>query len=290
MLYGTATDRRVPTSETHALSGEVGTGSPEESALNRKAGAPLRFNRSGTGTEGTPDDRPRRWRIGMRYASAIYTALLCASVAHAADYPKMAPLEQYLMDRPAEIALAKSAAPPSIADKATVLVLTRQGYVTAVKGGNGFVCAVERAWMSQYDFPGFWNPRMRGPLCFNPPAVRSILPYTIKRTELVLAGRSKAQMIAATRNGIETHALPRLEASAMTYMMSKQGYLNDDARNWVPHLMFYFPRAAAATWGADLPGAPPMLNPQFQDSPEAISVLMVPVTHWSDGAPAPVMK
>lgn len=201
----------------------------------------------------------------------------------------MAPLEQYLMDRPAEIGLAKSAAPPSIADKASVLVLTRHGYVTAVKGSNGFVCAVERAWMSQYDFPGFWDPRMRGPLCFNPPAVRSILPYTIKRTELVLAGRTKPQMIAEIRTGIEKRELPKLEPGALTYMMSKQGYLNDEARNWVPHLMFYFPRSPAATWGADLPGAPPMLNPQFQESPEAISVLMVAVKHWSDGTPAPMM-
>jgi hypothetical protein len=84
--------------------------------------------------------------------------------------------------------------------------------------------------------------------------------------------------------------LPPLEAGALTYMMSKQGYLNDRARNWVPHLMFYFPRSAGATWGADLPGAPPMLNPQFQHSPEALSVLMVPVTHWSDGTPAPAMQ
>ena len=234
--------------------------------------------------------RVARGLFEMRYASAVCAALLCASVAHAADYPAMAPLDQYMMDRSAEIALAKSAAPPSVADKATVLVLTRHGYEVAVKGSNGFVCAVERAWMSQYDFPGFWNPHMRGPLCFNPPAVRSILPYTIKRTELVLAGRSKAQIVDAIRHGIETHALPRLEPGAMTYMMSKQGYLNDDARNWVPHLMFYFPLAAGATWGADLPGAPPMLNPQFQDSPEAISVLMVPVKNWSAGTPAPVMR
>lgn len=202
----------------------------------------------------------------------------------------MAPLDQYLMDRSAEIALAKSAAPPSISDKATVLVLTPHGYDAAVKGSNGFVCAVERSWMAQYDFPQFWNPHMRGPLCYNPPAVRSILPYTIRRTELVLAGRSKPQMIAAIRDGIDSHGLPRLEPGALTYMMSKQQYLNDGGHNWVPHLMFYFPRADGATWGANLPGAPPMLNPQFQDSPEALSVLMVPVTHWSDGTPAPAMQ
>jgi hypothetical protein len=75
----------------------------------------------------------------------------------------------------------------------------------------------------------------------------------------------------------------------MTYMMSKEQNLNDDAHNWVPHLMFYFPRADGAAWGADLPGAPPMLNPQFQESPESISVLMVPVSRWSDGTPAPMM-
>jgi hypothetical protein len=226
----------------------------------------------------------------MKNLFIVGAALCCASIVHAAGYPSMAPQAQYMMDRPAEIALAKSAAPPSITEKATVLVLTSHGYETAVKGSNGFVCAVERGWMSQYTFPQFWNPHMRGPLCYNPPAVRSILPYTIKRTELVLAGRSKPEMIAAIKDAITSHALPPLEAGAMTYMMSRQGYLNDEAHNWVPHLMFYFPRAAGSTWGADLPGVPPMLNPQFQDSPEALSVLMVPVTHWSDGTPAPTME
>ena len=115
-------------------------------------------------------------------------------------------------------------------------------------------------------------------------------PYTIKRTELVLAGRTRPQIAASIKDGIDKHALPHLEAGAMTYMMSKQGYLNDEARNWLPHLMFYFPRSPGATWGADLPGAPPMLNPQFQDSPEALSVIMVAVTHWSDGTPAPAMR
>jgi hypothetical protein len=227
-------------------------------------------------------------RTAFGTAALFGAMLLCASAAQAEDYSAMAPLDQYLMDRAAEIALAKSAAPPSVADNATVLVLTRHGYETAVEGANGFVCAVERSWMSQYDFPQFWNPHMRGPLCYNPPAVRSILPYTIRRTELVLAGRSKLEIAAAIADGVTRHALPPLEAGAMTYMMSKQGYLNDDARNWVPHLMFYFPRAAGANWGADLPGAPPMLNRQFQESSEAISVIMVPVTHWSDGAPAPM--
>jgi hypothetical protein len=202
----------------------------------------------------------------------------------------MAPLDQYMMDSAAETAMAKSAAPPSIADKATVLVLTGHGYDTAIKGSNGFVCAVERSWMSQYDFPQFWNPHMRGPLCYNPAAVRSILPYTIRRTELVLAGRSKPEIVAAIREDIDRHTLPPLEAGAMTYMLSKHGYLNDEAHNWMPHLMFYFSRANGTEWGADRPGSPVMLNPQFQNSPEAMSVIMVGATRWSDGTPAPAMR
>lgn len=225
----------------------------------------------------------------LRGAAVLAAALSCTPIAKGAPYAAMAPVDQYMMNRADEIALAKSAAPPSISDKAAVLVLTAHGYDTAVKGSNGFVCAVERAWMSQYDFPQFWNPHMRGPLCYNPAAVRAILPFTIKRTELVLAGRSKSQVSAAIRDGIEKHTLPPLEAGAVTYMMSKQQFLNDTGKNWVPHLMFYFPRAARANWGADFPGSPLMLNPQFQESPEAISVIMVPVAHWSDGSPAPPM-
>ena len=60
-------------------------------------------------------------------------------------YPGMAPIEQYLItDRNAEIALARSAAPEAISRDATILVLGRHGYETAVKGKNGFVGAVER--------------------------------------------------------------------------------------------------------------------------------------------------
>ena len=80
----------------------------------------------------------------------LVLALGAARQARAQDtktpYPSMAPLDQYLMtDRDAEIALARSAAPPSISSDATIMVLGRHGYETAVEGKNGFVCIVERA-------------------------------------------------------------------------------------------------------------------------------------------------
>ncbi|HVV64362.1 MAG TPA: hypothetical protein VHC42_02755 [Rhizomicrobium sp.] len=225
-----------------------------------------------------------------KFGCAFAALAFCASTAQAAPYAAMAPDAQYMMDRDAEIALAKSAAPSSISGKATILALTPHGYEVAVKGKNGFVCAVERGWMAQYDFREFWNLNLRGPLCYNPAAARSILPYTIERTRLALLGRSKAQMSAAIKDEIAKRKLPALEAGAVTYMMSKRQYLNDKARRWIPHLMFYFPRGPRANWGADMSGSPLMLNPQFQDTPESISVIMVPAGHWSDGSPAPQMR
>ena len=206
-------------------------------------------------------------------------------------YPNMAPLEQYLMDRDAEMAMARSAAPQAISRDADVLVLGRHGYETAVKGKNGFVCAVERGWMGPFDdefAPNYWNPRLRGPVCFNPPAARSILPMTYKRTEMVLAGQSKAQIIEGIKTFVE-QKLPPLEHGAMSYMMSKEQYLTDRGQhNWMAHLMFYTPLMDSAVWGADLPNSPVMLNRQFRE-PERIDVFMVPVGQWSDGTAAPVM-
>ncbi len=204
-------------------------------------------------------------------------------------YPNMAPLDQYLMaDRNAEIALARSAAPDAISGDAKILVLGRYGYETAVEGKNGFVCAVERGWMGSFDGANFWNPKVRGPVCYNPPAARSVLPLTYKRTEMILAGKSKAQIIDALKAAYEKKELPPLEPGAMSYMMSKDQYLTDDGdHHWMAHLMFYTPLMDGAVWGADLPKSPVMLNPQFRGAPEPIDDFMVPIRRWSDGTAAP---
>jgi len=78
-------------------------------------------------------------------------------------YPSMAPLDQYLMERNTEIALARSAAPESITRDAEVMVLGRYGYEIAVKDKNGFVCIVQRSWTAGIDDPDFWNPKVRQP-------------------------------------------------------------------------------------------------------------------------------
>jgi hypothetical protein len=219
---------------------------------------------------------------------ALSTAWPTLAQENKSPYPSMAPLAQYFMtDRNAEIALARSAAPKSISADATILVLDRHGYETAVKGKNGFVCMVERAWMSPFDHQEFWNPKNRSPICYNPAAARSILLYTFKRTELVLAGSSNPQMLDSIKAAVAKKALPTPEPGAMSYMLSKESYLNDQVGHWYPHLMFHIPKTGGESWGANLSGSPVMLDDR--EVPEPETVFLVPVAKWSDGTPAPPM-
>ncbi len=218
-------------------------------------------------------------------------ALIAVLPARAQDaktlYPAMAPIDQYLIaDRSAERSLARSAAPEEISRNATVLVLGKNGYETAVVGTNHFVCIVERSWTSPFDSPDFWNPKLRGPICYNPPAVRCILPYTINRTRLVLAGLTKAQMEESIKRQVLKGELLVPEPGAMSYMLSKNGYLADSVGPWHPHLMFHVPKTDNATWGANVVCSPVVQNNEFTDVPEPETIFMVPVGRWSDGSPA----
>ena len=216
---------------------------------------------------------------------ALLAVLGTAQHAMAQDvttpYPKMAPIEQYLMaDRDAEIALARSAAPESIARDAEVQVLGRHGFETVVKGTNGFVCIVGRSWTSAAD-ADFWDPKVRVPICVNAPGARSYLLRLSKETEWGLAGRTPAQMTESITAAIARKELPAMESGAMCYMLSKQGYGGDSSPHWPPHLMFFYSDTDPAIWGANLPGSPVvgMSDPVV----EHLTQFVIPVQRWSDG-------
>ena len=215
---------------------------------------------------------------------ALVVALAAAWQAQGQDakgpYPSMAPLDRYLMERNAEVALARSAAPQSISQDAEIMVLGQHGYETAVKGKNGFVCVVWRSWTAGTDDPDFWNPKLRAPICFNPPAVRSQILQTMKKTEVILASRSKAQMSQAIDAAFGRKELPLPESAAMCYMMSKQQYLSDRDGHWHPHLMFFLPLIDPTVWGAGLQGSPVL---GVKDTLGRLTLFLIPVSHWSDG-------
>lgn len=227
-----------------------------------------------------------------RLAPAIVALLVVLGTAspraqaQTSSYPTMAPIAQYQMARDAEIAMARSAAPDSISRDAEVLVLGEHGFETAVKGTNGFVCMVQRGWSAGVDDPVFWNPKVRGPICLNAAAARSNLPNTLKKTEWVLAGLTKAQIGEKLKAALDSHELTTPEPGSMCYMMSKDGRLGAQGGHWHPHLMFFVPGTDEKAWGANLPGSPMLAA---TDPVERLTVFLLPVGKWSDGTPDPPM-
>ncbi len=190
-------------------------------------------------------------------------------------YPSMAPIAQYRMSRDAEIAMARTAAPASISHDAEIMVLGQKNFETAVKGKNGFVCAVGRAFGGPLNNPEFWNPKNRSPICYNPAAVRSLWAYAVKQTGMALAGATKAQIADAIRAAVAKKELGVPESGSMAYMMSKEAYLTDQGGHNLAHLMFEIPR-----------------NGVLQDDPDSfvswepapVIEFNVPVGQWSDGS------
>jgi hypothetical protein len=228
------------------------------------------------------------WACGLAFLSCAIGSVEAQNARP--GYPAMAPLSQYLLVNAAdEIALARSAAPPSISADADVLTLSSQGYKTAIKGNNGFVCLVERSWATGFADAEFWNPKFRAPICYNRAAARTVLPGYIERTGWVLAGVSTSEMIARTRVEFSANTFMLPEAGAMSYMMSKQAHLHDADGHWHPHVMFYLANTVAASWGANLDGSPIFADGSAifaqEGSPEPVTTFFVPVTKWSDGMP-----
>jgi hypothetical protein len=224
-------------------------------------------------------------------ALAVVTSV---GVVQAEPPQKMASLDPYLIaDRNSEIALARSAAPPSISKDATVLVLTRRGYETAAQGTNGFVCFVDRSWQKTVDDPDFWDPKMRAPTCVNPPAARSVLPFQNQLTALALSGATREQISTKLKTLLAAKTFTP-EAGSMAYMMSKQQHLNDgDSPHWHSHVMFYLPGTIdSPVLGANLEASPVLGGassvPGLGMMP--YSVYFIPVDTWSDGSPAPTMS
>jgi hypothetical protein len=186
-------------------------------------------------------------------------------------------------DRQAEVALARSAAPPSIAANAGVLVLTSHGFETAVKGTNGFVCLVERSWSAPFNDTEFWNPRERGPDCYNPPAVRTEIAQIFQEAQRALAGLTRQQMEERTKSAFADGSFKPPEPGAFGLMLSKEGYLNHAHGPWYPHMMFFIARSQVASWGADGNNSP---TQSVDRGPYLATLIMVPVLAWSDGSPA----
>ncbi|MFL5618017.1 MAG: hypothetical protein ACJ79A_06415 [Gemmatimonadaceae bacterium] len=222
----------------------------------------------------------------LRTLTSAALALLTASSVRAqkAGAPDLTP---YLIaDHAEEIALARSAAPRNVSDSATIMVLGKNGYVQAARGTNGFTCLVQRSFDSATNDPNFWNPKGRAPVCFNPPAVRTVLAPMLKRSDWVVAGMALADVEARTRQGYASHTFPAPAPGAMAYMLSARQHLSDADPHWMPHLMFFYDKAmSGASFGAAGMTAP-IIDASGGDPHAPVQTIFVPVRQWSDGSAA----
>lgn len=210
-------------------------------------------------------------------ASLLASVNASALLAQSASYP---PLSQYLMPRDAEIALARSAAPAGVSDRATIKVLTKSGYEVVHEGDNGAVCMVLRGFTAPTYTPAqfrdlVYDPAVHAPICFTAPAVKTAMPYYQLRTKLAMEGKSPDQIAQAVEAAYHKGELPRREAVTFAYMMSASQHLGPGIGAWHPHIMVFAPYYDNAMVGGNQFGTPlPQLT---DDAGTPFAVVVIPV-------------
>ena len=197
--------------------------------------------------------------------------------AQAQTYP---PFREYSMPRDAELQLVRTAAPASIVDRATLKVLTQNGYQVAHEGDNGFTCLVMRGWSAPTYTPRqflvfTYEAAIRAPICFDPIASRTVLPYYELRTKLGMEGKAPNQIADAVASAYTTGALPKREGVSFAYMWSAEQHLGQGIGHWRPHVMVFAPYYTNEMVGGNAFGSPfPQLS---DDAGTPFAVVVIPV-------------
>ena len=211
-------------------------------------------------------------------AGVMLAAALARSAAAQGTYPA---IDGYLMPRDAEVALARTAAPSKLSDRATVKVLTKTGFVVASRGDNGMVCLVMRGFSAPTYTPApfrdiVYDASVRAPICFAAPAAKTVLPYYELRTTLGLAGKTPAEIAAAVEQAYKAGRLPKRTATTYAYMFSAHQHLGAAVGAWHPHMMVFTPYADQATLG-DVGGDASPVPQVTDDAGTPFAVVVVPV-------------
>lgn len=220
------------------------------------------------------------WRLAALAAAFLIVA--ATRPGYAQDEVQYPPLSEYLMPQESEIALARSAAPATISDHATIKILTESGYQAINEGDNGFVCMVMRGWSAPTYTPAqfldlVYDPRIRAPICFDPEAARSVMPYYELRTRLGLEGKSPEQITAGVEAAYTQGELPQRDGVSFAYMWSAEQFLFEEAGAWHPHMMVFAPYYENAMIGGNEFGS--ALPQVSDDAGTPFTVVLIPVDH-----------
>jgi hypothetical protein len=207
----------------------------------------------------------------------LLTGFGAQASAQTAKYP---PLEGYLMAKDAEVSLARSAAPANISDRATIKILTKSGYEVVHQGDNGFVCLVMRGWSGPTYTPTefrdvAYDATLRAPICFDPEASRTVVPYYELKTKLGMAGQTPDQIAQAVEAAYVRGDLPKRDGVAFGYMWSAGQYLGAGAQHWHPHMMVFSPYYKNSMLGGNDFGGP--LPVVTDDAGTPFAIIVIPV-------------
>jgi hypothetical protein len=220
--------------------------------------------------------------MGMKRYRYVLSFLLAGLGAAGmnAQGAKYQPLSEYMMARDAEIALAKSAAPDSISGHATIKVLTASSFQVVHDGDNGFVCIVMRGWMAPTYTPAqfrdlVYEAKLRAPICFNPEASRTVLPYYELRSKLGMEGKTPDQIVEGVQAAYAKGELPKRDGVSFAYMWSADQNLGTGIGHWHPHVMVFAPYHDNSMLGNNEFGSPlPQLS---DDAGTPFAVVVIPV-------------
>lgn len=220
----------------------------------------------------------------MKKLVPLFALSLVVTVPAFAQLPT--DLSPFLNERTDEVAMARSAAPKWISDSATVLYLTRTGYVEAAKGSNGWTCLVVRNYEAGLDDFAPWSlVTLRAPHCLNAASVRSVLPEMKERARLVMSGLKAEEVARQLKAEFRAGTLKLPEPGAMAYMLSRRQTLSTGPHpEWKPHVMFYQPPTAdASQFGVGSDNNAPVT--ETPHDPTTGFIVLIPVAQWSDGTP-----
>jgi hypothetical protein len=220
--------------------------------------------------------------VEMKKLILVLIALLASldTVAGWAQDSKYPPLSEYMMAPEAEVALARSAAPPNISDRATVKVLTTSGYQVAREGDSGFVCMVMRGWSAPTYSPVqfrdlVYDAKLRAPICFGPEAARTVMPYYELRSRLGMEGKTPDQIAEGVQAAYVKGELPRRDGVTFAYMWSADQNLGLGVGHWHPHVMIFSPYYKNSMLGSNEFGSP--LPQVTDDAGTPFTVVVIPV-------------
>ena len=171
-----------------------------------------------------------------------------------------------LMDRQKEIALALSACPESVADKAAVYVLEKSGYVKVRESQNGFTAIVQHSQLTTQE-----------PQCMDAEGTRTFLPRYLKVAELRAQGKSREEIERFVADAFAKGVFQPPARPGVDYMLSTENLTPDGKGGIVhfpPHVMFYVPYLTNADLGSDGNQAGPAFV-AGEGSPHALMIVPV---------------